>query len=1091
MKGFALLTTLLLSLPIFGPVLMAGSSEAETWGDPRLSSSYQLNETIFLDEIPFSIGGQKASAKGTVVFPSGKTSESSKVVLSESGLYSVRYSAYLDSKVYEKEETFFVSTPYFRHGSKSSAHYGIGERATHDGLVVSLAKNEVLSFNEIIDLTTLTKNDCLFRFYMTPSAMGAHDVGSLIFTLTDVEDETNYLEITAQRHMWKPSTNQGKADIFGKGDDTDRVSAESWNADGTIASGGGGAKDYVVANSIYGAIVDFTFNGVRRVISKQNYGWRDEAHTDWGWISNDYTNISTADYDATECLVTYDYDSMELGAINMKLDFKGCRTDETNYVKVWDFDDERLADKVQGGNGIWRGFKSGKVRLSVRGDQYEGGYANFVLTNVHGLDFRQTVLEDKEAPEIEVAASLGEDGFASLVGVAGLSYPIPQASAKDAYCGETPVEAVVYENYGTPFQVNVDTLNGRFYPKRAGDYAIVYSSQDHNGNRAAKTVMVHVDASSSPIGVCFPDGITKSGKQGHRYRLPDYRLESTRGEGSASAIAFFGEESIGIEDWSFVPEKPGDYTVSMIFEDEVGQTKTYSYSLHVEAEERPFLLDEPILPRNYIAHGEYAVPEVGAYRYNNGVKEPIEPEVTVSYSEMADGVPTEKETKLSSGGAFSTKNAADGSMVRLRYAYEGATLGEYEVPLINPIYWDEENSADAVDFKKYFITDEEDALSFDLEGDGLGGYRFSPKDEQMDVSFANPLLADEFSMGFALKKGTEFGSIEIRLSDESSPKESVSIRLVMNSSGSIGLEANGVSKPLAGLSTKEDNVSLSVAFDGKSVRVGDKAAIALDSFDSGKAFDGFKTHKVWLDFSFRGFAEGGCVNLKNIGNHYFEAFQDFYDNPIEPYMDFVPPQYVSLGNHGKYGIVGETVETDAVIAQDVFAPTSSVRVTMLQDDGAPLIDSSGAAIENRDASSPLSIRLSEPSVYTASYSVAEKAGEKGWVASNSKRFEYYYGALDDRKPVIVLTSTMKSSAYVGDALSLPTFYVKDDVSEVENLTVMREMILPTGRLQMIPEGIDGYRFNEAGEYEFRIVVLDEVGNVSIYSAFVEIKERGQ
>lgn len=1091
MKGLVLLSALLLSSPLFQSIAKASLSTTEIWGDSRLSNTYSLNDTIFLDDISLSIGEEKTSAKATLVFPSGKTTESSKVVLNESGLYRVRHTAFIGKKMHEKDETFFVSTPYFKHGEKSSTHYGIGERATHEGLVVSLAKNDVLSFNEIIDLTELTKNDALFRFYMTPSVLGAYDVGSLIFTLTDVADETNYLEITAQRHMWRPSTYQGMADIFGKGDDTDRVSAESWNADGTIRSGGGGANGYVNANSIYGAIVDFTFNGLRRIVSKQNFGWQDEEHMHWGWVSNDYATISTADYDATECIVTYDYETLELGAMNMKLDFKGSRTDETTYVKVWDFDDERLVDKVQGGNGIWRGFTSGKVRLSIRGDQYEGNYANFVLSDIYGLDLHRNILEDNEAPEIEIATSLDENGFASLRGITNFSYPIPEARANDVYCGETPVEVEVYENYGTDFQINVDTFDGRFYPRRAGDYAIVYSSQDYNGNRSSKTLMVHVDGVSGSMGVSFPDGIKKNGKQGHLYSLPSYLFENARGEGKAHAIAYYENESIEIEDWSFVPEKSGDYTISMYFEDEVGQTKNYSYLLSVEKEERPFLLEAPSLPRNYLAHGEYRVPTVKAYQYQNGVKKEIEPEVEVTLTEISEGEQVEKKFETSVGELFSTKDAVDGSVLRLSYLYDGVTLGSYEAPLINPIYWDEENSLDAIDFKKYFVTDSSGTLFFDLDEDSQGGYRFTPNGEDMEVSFANPLLADEFAIGLALQKGTKFESVDIRLADESSMSDVVSIRLSLNSSGTIVVSSDGVSKAIPGLSLNEKGNSFNVSFDGGNVRVGDKASIAVKSFDNGKPFDGFKTHKVWLDFSFNGFEEGDFINLKSLGNHYFDAFQDFGDNPIEPYFDYVAPQFVAVGNHGKYGLVGELTETDVIIAQDVFAPTSYARVSIFQSDGLALKDRDGVEIENADASVSHTFRLSESAIYSATYSVGEKTSNGGWVTSNSKRFQYFYGVLDTEKPIIVLTSRMKTSAYVGDSLSLPTFYVKDNVSKAEDMTIAREMILPTGRVQLIPEGADGYRFNQAGEYEFRIVVLDEAKNVSVYSTFIEIKERGQ
>ena len=1061
------------------------NNDIESWGSFNLKDTYNVNDSLYLGDVSLFVGGESALAEANLTFPSGKTTDATSNILNESGKYTVTYSTVINGKYYEKSQDFFVQTPYVSHGSSSATYYGVGDKATHAGLNVKLAKNDELTFNEIIDMTDLTKNEALIKLYMTPTTHGSYDVGSLIFKFTDVEDDTNYLEITIGKRAWKPESYPGDCTVFVKGDDSDRVSVESWNGD--VPNGGGSAKGYVKANDVYGAMMKMTMNGLRTIDSNINYGERSDGS--YGWVSTDTAIISNADYDATEGIITYDYNNMELGIINMKMDFKGSRITETEYKKVWDFDDTKLTSLVTGGYGSWRGFTSGKCRLSIRGDQYESNYASFVLTALHGLDLTSEVLNDSQGPEITISSTLDDNDTLLINGKAGCYYKIPEASANDIYYGKTNVTSEVYLHYGTDKQINVDTVEGRFYPRVAGTYTIVYRSSDNNGNTTIKPIKVIIDESTpSDIKVKLEEDIITSIKQGQYYYLPNVLTSGGKGDKEIKSYYIFNNKKVEITNGSFIPEEAGNYIIRIECTDFIGQTGYLAYNLVVLENDEPFILDEPVLAEYYIAGGQYQIPNLTCFQYKNNNKNSITPTAKVKYK-IIDDLGDIKEVcyDLNVGDTFSTVNILDNDTLNISYYYDGILLGTYQAKTINPLYYSADIYNTAIDFKKYFVSNTIKNITYDLI-DASVGYKLISSGSDMDFTFANKLLADQLYFSFNAQKQSDLKTIKATLWDANNKNNSFTLIMSTNADGTFDVTCGEYKATTRSVGMNEAINYISVGFDGEKFNIGDNDTIVpVTKFDNGQDFTSISSHLVYAKFEFIGVSNDQYIGVKKIGNHEFETYMDFYGNALEPMSDYVEPQIYIEGDMGKYGQINEKASTDMVIAQDVFAPTSMTLVSVYKTKGNYMDDINGQAINELDALNRYTFIFSTTDVYMAKY-VSHELSEYQtyWPTENNKSIEYNYGVIDTVKPIITLTSIMHTSTRVSATLALTTFKVSDNISSEENITVLRQMILPSGRFENIEDNITRYKFNESGVYEFRIIAIDEALNVSIYSTYITV-----
>jgi hypothetical protein len=103
---------------------------------------------------------------------------------------------------------------------------------------------------------------------------------------------------------------------------------------------------------------------------------------------------------------------------------------------------------------------------------------------------------------------------------------------------------------------------------------------------------------------------------------------------------------------------------------------------------------------------------------------------------------------------------------------------------------------------------------------------------------------------------------------------------------------------------------------------------------------------------------------------------------------------------------------------------------------------------------------------------------------NESKFEYFVYAQDDVAPSITLTSQIPTYVSQGSSVKLPNYIVSDNFSAENKISVRFVVSNPYGRIENIVG--NSFKCEIFGEYQLRIIALDEKGNTTMltYSIFV-------
>lgn len=325
---------------VSGGIALYSPALAE-WDDAALRSEYAYGETLSVPLRRASVGGQVADAVSTVKYPDGTSTLKTELALDMAGEYTVSYTAALGGRTYKTEESFSVYDGIYRVGPASSAEYGRHEKSkSTDGVMVSLAQGDTLQFTQLIDLTDATKDQPVVEAFAVPATSGILEFSRLEFTLTDAEDSSCYLRVSA------------------------RQSSEGITRATTYFLAGGNGQQMKGYEEYW-----------NRLHVENEWGTQ-TPHSFYGWYGG-----PTEYLDSTKISIRYDAET---------------KCVYTNNTMIIDLDNPEYFTT------LWTGFKSGKVRLSITADLYESTYANFVVSTVKGVDLSQERLEDTQAPEIAI-----------------------------------------------------------------------------------------------------------------------------------------------------------------------------------------------------------------------------------------------------------------------------------------------------------------------------------------------------------------------------------------------------------------------------------------------------------------------------------------------------------------------------------------------------------------------------------------------------------------------------------------------------------------------------------------------------------------
>lgn len=967
-------------------------AENAVWSSAPVSqSAYVRGAEFTVPERTVNIDGTDVKASAVLIFPDGDATSADKVTLSQAGKYTIRYTAAASGKTVADAVTFDVVDNLYSVGTAfSSVSYGKWTPSNPDyeistaGLMVRLTEGDTFTYNKPIDISNVTHNDTLIRLFATPDVCGNVDFGKIVITLTDVLDENVYLRMSARFY-------------------NDRNFPRS----SYVLAGGNGQR--MKGHEIK--------PGINKIHVENEWG-TPFAHSFFGLV-NPQTNVP-----------------LDAMAVDLRYDA------EENSVYVWSYDANAAVrvidfDNPQYYTDIWSGFKSGRAILSVSGDLYYRGTANFCIASIGGETFTEdsgsVTVADTVAPVITIDAP--QSGMPNAP--VGSLYPVPAATAHDGISGECKVNVRAYYNYvSQSTAAMIDITDGKFLMKQKGRYALVYTATDRSGNTATKTLFMTAENTPAPT-VSFEGEKQQSGVAGAFIAVPQPALSGGSGDLTAVITATCGDAVYPVTD-GFCPEKAGEYTVRAVATDYVGRTAEDTYTVTVTAGDKPIFSEKPDVPHCLIAGYAYKFPAYYATDYRSGQSVQKEAKLTVTDSNGTRDV--------ASNDAVTFAVANSGDTVKLVYTCDGATE-TVEAPCILPKVTD--NGQSVLKLENYIVGN---GVAARADSEGI---TVTATENSGGWTFANRLLAENCTVtlrGIAGSCG--YGALRIEFADGKNSANKIVTRLRHNGNAVDVTVGDRTLTLDSGLTVGGE---VTVRCTGGKIQIGDVLPFEVPSFD------GFESDKVTVSVYFEDVTSAASYVLTEVNGHKMNSAK----------TDRIAPRIAVSSTCGGTAEIGSVITLPRASAGDTLTPTVDFTVTVFGPDNKPISDINGALLSKVDPEKEYTIKLDSYGQYRVAYTAADTD------LGMSAQLPYTITVLDTVAPVIELRGEKTRTAKVGDALMIPSFDATDDVTAKEELAIGVFVKTPRGTLMYLSGGADSVKATEAGVYEFRITVTDAAGNCAV------------
>ena len=606
----------------------------------------------------------------------------------------------------------------------------------------------------------------------------------------------------------------------------------------------------------------------------------------------------------------------------------------------------------------WNGFPSGQARLTVTANELKSETANFCITKLFGVDLSEELFSEEDAPIISVSKTQEE----MPKGEVGCTYKIPQATAFDHYAGECDVKMSVYRDYATNAPISVGVKDGVFKPTVAGWYTVIYTAKDTLGNVGSATRNVYVAEDLGDIEVTLPETLLADVHLGDWVTIDKATYTGDCGIADMVITATIGEESMEIVD-GFRPEIAGDWTITYTITDYLGRVGTAEHTMTATAGSGYVVLDELVLPKIFISDSRYTLPVIYATSYASGRAERTVAEVVVNDK---NGNKT-----YTAGDAFVPSVAENGDMVTITYQYGGQVLYVREVPAVlvrgtgNRIIG--QNYLYGEGFTATFVDDKNTA---DTEDDEYHSAGIQVIANEMSAvcgwTFATPQLTDDFSLLFESVAGrTNFEALRITLTDKENAKEEIQLTLKVKAKGATVIVGD-FSMDVADLSLTGGQYK--VSFNDGKFTFGN-LTVPVKETVNGEAFNGFSSNLAYVRVE--------MLNAKTGASYKFLSINEA--NISRRNLEVFAPNFKILGDFGGNQSLNAVYEIFPAIANDAFAPNTSLKLTAVAPDGSIMVDNNGVKLDKVSTDKAYYITLTQHGKYQITYTVAEE----DWVAQNT------------------------------------------------------------------------------------------------------------
>ncbi len=879
--------------------------------------------------------------------------------------------------------------------------------------VVATGHDATISFANVVNLEGLTKNDPFLNIFIAPETQskGSQDFAKLKVRITDAEDEGNYIDITAHR-------SGGTHSIYFQAGTQD---VEMAGRKSGVMSSGDGDRGLQIA----------------------------------GFAPFDGLGANAVSENVSPICLRYDYEEKTI--YPLKAD--GI-TLNNSYVR----DLDSMED--MGAGFEWKGFTSGRVRISISALNFNNATGTYYITNFLDMNMSQDKVFDAKAPNLLTVADTSPE---ILTAVVGCKYPLFDAVADDRVCGSLAVKKEVVTPSGAS-----QVLEGDYYlPTTDGEHQLIYSAVDASGNKTQKEYKLNVLSVYPEITLDLVNSIASTAYVGEKIYLPD--VATSGGVYTVDVQVDVVREKDGvtqtIEKGSFTPLSAGKYVVRYTATDFLGASAVLTEEITVERGKKP-ICTFPILPSVFIHGKTIALPTMTAWDYINAPSYRQSAVVEVYESKTAVSA-NDYGTKIADLSSYTPRISGSETTETVYITYVAYCVGyeeqkevkTYEVKLVElkQIY-------DLFDMNGITPTLTDSYIQFSAEKDGAA------------MTYGMPIAARQSEIVFDIKKkSNNFNVLRLTFTDSENSNQQVQLditktlgnaksfvyvhgeRYIMN--GSFDETAASASQPVESFKIKlaEDMASIT---DAQNIKI-----CNFSTYLDGSAFEGFESGKIYVKFEFLGVTGESSINLKSFGVNQpirglklGEEFVDFIDTG-KPYI------YIS-GSLAQVAEIYERVYVPAAYAYDVIDMSVGCFVQVVKSTNT----ATTVVVNSLAAENGVSFIPDDYGIYTVTFTAKDAKG------NTSTRTLYVY-VEDNAEPSLIIDGSYAKNYSKGSKITVCGATAKD----LQGEAFLSVFVIDTmGKATSVQIG-DEISFEKEGQYCIRYCAFDVNYNYTIIDFKIDVK----
>ena len=1042
----SLLLCLLIAFSSLGILFNSTYAESEKFiYSGAFDSSYSVGDVV---EIPTAtVNGEKTSLK--ITLPDGKTSNSTSLVLRQSGYYKIEYFIKKGSTILKEYKSFVVKGNLFNTDGVVAYEYFENDKYNLSGAKFNISKDASITYADVVDLNKLNgPNDTIFKLYHYPSTIGQADITQFNVILTDAYDETNTVTV-----RYKQGSEQSTISTITYGDVTflgDKYVAYERKASGKYHSTG------IVGINVDGKPITEANFGVR--INDPRYGTSVRASFSGGTETKpDFSKYAWTG-------LAFDPDT--------NIVYLVCG----NYRQV--LADLKNADVF---GASFKGFENGMVKVTIVPTVFSKGSWNMVLTEFAGKKLIEDSLfsfESSSVPEINVDFNgYSEDNLPTVK--KGNYYKIFDAKGFDLVDGNIDVDVAVYYGYNNVNKMQISVTDGKFLAKHAGTYTIVYTSINSAGTSTVKTFDINCIKSTSPLSISLANEIDYSIEYnaGETIKVfDDYTVNNASGFANFVATAVLkSDENVKFDlnkenNYSFKPIISGEYLIKFAvsdFTENVEDVKelTVVPSTNVHYELNGFF------PDYIIKNGRYDLDVINAFLLDTGI--PVQEEVSIGVNKDGDIIWLEN-------GDFYVENDYISQDSTLKLVYKpnvnNVNAEDYfvrEIPVVDTGLYTK-----TINMSKYFVSTVGN-FTAKMTKNNIQYVLDELENGKASMDFVQTLICNPFKLELA--PITEYGpyvafdSVDVYLTNPANDKEFIKISMKQLADGwYFVINDNNTIKFATSWGTADDYFYVNFKEDSCKVVINESYEFSDVTFYGSDKSVNFP-YGVKMRLEFIGPENATGIMLKSVCSQKFsERTNDIVESSID---------YAHDNNAGEK-LPNEIITIEPFAGYDVLSPgmRTSITVTYTTKDGLTTTNwhsIDGVELSGVDGDKSFKFRVSEYGTYTVTILSYDPMSNR-----NEKYHSYNIYVVDYTKPIVNITEC-QSTAKVGDEVKLPKFTV--DISEYKWYLSVKAPNSMTEFVNSETAETAPFKFTQKGEYTITLVVYDANYNMTTTVYTVNVK----